>query len=35
MINFHLEDPVLPPRTKTDSLAVKREHDNIIQHRQI
>jgi len=35
MINFRLEDPFLLPRTKLDSLAMKREHDNIRQHRQI
>jgi len=35
MINSRLEDPFLPPRTKSDSLAMKREHDNIRQHRQI
>jgi len=35
MINSRLEDPFLPPRTKPDLLAMKREHDNIRQHRQI
>jgi len=34
MINFRLEDPFLPPRMIPGSLAMKREHDNIRQHRQ-
>jgi len=31
MIDFRLKDPFLPPRTKIDSLVMKREHDNIRQ----